>query len=168
MSTSTTRPRPEYVLRLSKEDFKFSAAHFTLFGPDEAELLHGHNYHVEVEMTGHELDEEGLLVSFVDAKKAIRAACARLDDRTLIPTRSRHLRVTRADGEVEVRFGPRRYILPDDDTLLLDEVNTTVELFARMIWEDIVRDLDCRRLSALAVSVAETAGQACWYRAPIR
>ncbi|MEM8929772.1 MAG: 6-carboxytetrahydropterin synthase [Acidobacteriota bacterium] len=169
MSASSTSPsRPEYVLRLAKEDFKFSAAHFTLFGADEAELLHGHNYHVEVEMVGHELDEEGLLVSFVDAKKAIRAACARLDDQTLIPTRSRHLRITRADGEVEVRFGARRYVLPEEDTLLLAEVNTTVELFARMIWEDIVRDLDCRALVALAVSVAETAGQACWYRAPIR
>ena len=161
-------PRPEYVLSLSKEDFKFSAAHFTLFGPDEAELLHGHNYPVEVELVGHELDEEGLLISFVEAKKAIRAACARLDDRTLVPTRSRHLRVTRSDGEVEIRFGERRYVVPEDDALLLDEVNTTVELFARMIWEDLVRDLDCRRLSALAVSVAETAGQACWYRAPVR
>ena len=169
MSSSSTLPsRPEYVLRLAKEDFKFSAAHFTLFGADEAELLHGHNYHVEVEMVGHELDEEGLLISFVDAKKVIRAACARLDDQTLIPVRSQHLKITRADGEVEVRFGSRRYVLPEQDTLLLDEVNTTVELFARMIWDDIVRDLDCRRLAALAVSVAETAGQACWYRAPVR
>lgn len=165
---STPSPAPEYVLHLAKEDFKFSSAHFTLFGADEAELLHGHNYHVEVEMTGAHLDEEGLLVSFVDAKRVIRATCARLDEKTLIPTKSRHLTVEIANDEVEVRFGARRYVMPAGDVLFLDEVNTTVEIFARWIWEEIARELDLARLDSMAVAVAETAGQACWYRAPVR
>ena len=29
---------PRFTLLLEKEDFKFSCAHFTLFGPDSAEL----------------------------------------------------------------------------------------------------------------------------------
>ena len=71
MSTTSATSRPEYVLRLAKEDFKFSAAHFTLFGPDEAELLHGHNYQVEVEMVGYALDEDWQFgLRFQDAEDA--------------------------------------------------------------------------------------------------
>ena len=37
---------PTFSIRLAKEDFKFSVAHFTIFGPGHAEPLHGHNYNV--------------------------------------------------------------------------------------------------------------------------
>jgi 6-pyruvoyl-tetrahydropterin synthase len=50
-----------FHIELAKEDFKFSAAHFTLFGPDAAERLHGHNYRVTVAVEGEELDARGLL-----------------------------------------------------------------------------------------------------------
>ena len=53
---------PAWTLALAKEDFKFSVAHFTLFGPERAETLHGHNYRVAIELTGPALDAAGLLV----------------------------------------------------------------------------------------------------------
>ena len=37
-----------FTVRLAKQDFKFSAAHFTLFPDGTAELLHGHNFQVAV------------------------------------------------------------------------------------------------------------------------
>jgi hypothetical protein len=40
MSSQPSQPR--YRIVLEKEDFKFSAAHFTLFADGGAELLHGH------------------------------------------------------------------------------------------------------------------------------
>ena len=41
-----------FTLRLGKQDFKFSAAHFTLFPDGSAELLHGHDYRVRVALRG--------------------------------------------------------------------------------------------------------------------
>lgn len=155
-----------YTLVLAKEDFKFAAAHFTLFGAEHAELLHGHNYHVAVELIGRQLDDEGLLASFVDTKRAIRSACAALDDRTLIPTGSPHLRIRKIeDDHLEVRFQNRRYVLPAHDVVLLDECNTSIEVLARRIWHTLVADLDLSALDSLGVSVSETAGQSCWFRA---
>ena len=156
-----------YSLTLAKEDFKFSSAHFTLFGPDEAELLHGHNYQVGVEFEGPELDEEGLLVNFIETKKVIRALCDELDTQLLIPEKSPHLSFERADGHIEIRFQDRRYQVPEQDVILLPEVNTSIEVMARYIWDRLVKELDLSHLDRLGVSVSETAGQFCWYRATL-
>lgn len=127
-----------YTLELAKEDFKFSCAHFTLFGAQEAELLHGHNYQVAVEIVGRHLDHEGMLASFLEVKNAVRAACRRLDSLTLIPAHSHHLQISESPGGVEVRFHDRRYVFPEKDVLLLPIANTSVELFARMLWQELV------------------------------
>jgi 6-pyruvoyltetrahydropterin/6-carboxytetrahydropterin synthase len=66
-----------FTVTLAKQDFKFSAAHFTLFGDGEAELLHGHNFHVRVDLAGERLDRQGLLVSFAAVKAAVRAVARR-------------------------------------------------------------------------------------------
>jgi 6-pyruvoyltetrahydropterin/6-carboxytetrahydropterin synthase len=155
-----------YTLELAKEDFKFSCAHFTLFGPHEAELLHGHNYQVAVEVVGKRLDEEGMLASFLEVKNAIRAACRRLDSRTLIPALSHHLEIAEQPGGVEVRFHDRLYVFPEKDVLLLPIANTSVELFARMLWQELIAVTHTKGFDALGVRVAETAGQSCWFRAP--
>ncbi len=157
-----------YTLELAKEDFKFSCAHFTLFGASEAELLHGHNYQVAVEIVGKHLDEEGMLASFFEVKNAIRAACRRLDSRTLIPALSHHLRISESEAGVEVRFDDRVYLFPEKDVLLLPIANTSVELFARMLWQELIAAVPTSSLEGLGVRVAETAGQSCWFRAPLR
>ncbi|NJL29626.1 MAG: 6-carboxytetrahydropterin synthase [Thermoanaerobaculia bacterium] len=153
-----------WTLVLAKEDFKFSSAHFTLFGPEEAELLHGHNYRVKVELAGSELDDEGLLVSFEKVKGAIRELCAWLDDKTLVPQHSRHLQVRAEDESVEIIFAGRRYVLPAQDVLLLPLANTSIELLARLLWQKLAPRLDGLRVETLSVEVAETAGQSCVYR----
>ena len=71
--------RPRYRLILAKEDFKFSSAHFTLWNDARAELLHGHNYQVALELSGSELDDWGLLADIEGVKAAVRALCRRFD-----------------------------------------------------------------------------------------
>jgi 6-pyruvoyltetrahydropterin/6-carboxytetrahydropterin synthase len=148
---------------LAKEDFKFSAAHFTLFSGGRAELLHGHNYRVRVELSGDGLDEEGLLVDLEVFKKKLRAVCAGLDSRTLLPGESSRLDWNRDQGSIEVRCGERVYRFPEEDTLVLPLANTSMELLARMIWEDLAAGLAGTQVDALGVSVEESAGQRCWY-----
>src|SRR5512134_2574429 len=126
-----------YRIVLAKEDFKFSSAHFTLFADGRAELLHGHNYRVRVELSGERLDDEGLLVDLDHVKRCVRAFCARLDSRTLVPTESRRLSWARRDGGVEVRLGERSYRFPEAATLLLDVPNTSIELLAKLLWTDL-------------------------------
>lgn len=152
---------------LAKEDFKFSAAHFTLFPGGGAELLHGHNYRVRLELSGAHLDEEGLLVNLDLVKRAVRAFCARLDSRTLVPTESSRLRWARQEGGIEVRLGERLYLFPEADTLLLALPNTSIELLARLLWHELVPRLAGTGVDHLAVSVEETAGQLCWYEAAL-
>lgn len=161
MSIQASQPR--YRIVLEKEDFKFSAAHFTLFPNGGAELLHGHNYRVRVELAGSNLDEEGLLVDIEHFKKVLRERCAYLDSRTLLPAASSRLQWSRDGGAIEIACGERRYRFPADDVLLLPLVNTSMELFARMLWEELAPALAGSRVEEMAVSVEEASGQRCWY-----
>ena len=156
-------PPPLFRIALAKEDFKFSAAHFTLFAGGEAELLHGHNYRVRVELGGNELDEEGLLVDLDAFKKVLRAACARLDSRTLLPGESRRLEWIEQDDAIEIRCGDRSYRFPSADILVLPLANTSMELLARMLWRELAEHLGGTRVEWMAVSVEESSGQRCWY-----
>jgi 6-pyruvoyltetrahydropterin/6-carboxytetrahydropterin synthase len=149
-----------YRMVLAKEDFKFAAAHFTIFSDGRAELLHGH---VQVELSGNEINHEGLLVDLESFKKSLREICARLDSRTLLPAESPRLQWSRDGDSLDVRFGPRAYRLPADDTLLLPLANTSIELLARMLWHDLAPHLAGSPLERMAVAVEETAGQLCWY-----
>ena len=158
---------PRYRMVLAKEDFKFSSAHFTLFGEGRAELLHGHNYRVRVELSGEDLDAEGLLVDIESFKRTLRGLCARLDSRTLIPGESRRLHWTREGEAIGVRCGERVYRFPAEDTLVLPLANTSIELLARMFWRDLAPCLTGSGVDTLAVAVEETAGQQCWYEAGV-
>ena len=154
---------PEYRIVLAKEDFKFSAAHFTLWSDGRAELLHGHNYRVRVELRGSELDAEGLLADLESCKGSLRALCRRLDSHTLLPAASRRLLCARRGDVVEARLGERCYSFPAADALLLPLVNTSIELLARMFWHDLAPGLRGSHVRSLAVAVEESAGQSCWY-----
>jgi 6-pyruvoyltetrahydropterin/6-carboxytetrahydropterin synthase len=161
---------------LAKEDFKFACAHFTVFAPGKAELLHGHNYRVAVEVAGERLGDHGLLVDIERLKAEIRRLCAELDSRTLVPAASPLVAVAERPGrgaadesaaaaEVEVRFGARRYVIPAADALILPIANTTMELLAELLWRRLAPALapaaPGARVDTLAVSVEESAGQRC-------
>ena len=178
MSTpaSSSSPQARFRLSLSKQDFKFSVAHFTVFSADEAELLHGHNYRVSVDLEGPEVGELGLLADVARVKAEIRALCAELDSHTVLPTESPLVTVTQVaaeDGEgggepsVEVRYEGRRYLLPTADVVLLPLANTTMEMFAHYLWQRLAPTLAGTGIDRLTVAVEETDGQRCAYEAPL-
>ncbi len=161
--------RPRYRIALEKEDFKFSAAHFTLFPDRDAELLHGHNYRVRVELAGSRLDDLGLLVDLDAAKRKIRALCAALDSRTLLPESANpQLQVDLRETEVEVRWRDRRYLFPLEDVVFLPMVNVSIELLAEYLWGALADEFrsggpgaSIGAVEELEVAVEETAGQKC-------
>jgi 6-pyruvoyltetrahydropterin/6-carboxytetrahydropterin synthase len=154
-----------FAIRLAKEDFKFSSAHFTLFADAPAELLHGHNYRVEVELEGERLDEAGLLLDISAVKRRVRERCARLDERTLLPEKNPAVQIAEAGGQIELRFEGRSYALPASDVLRLPVGNVSMELLARMLWEEVAPVLRGSRVQSMTLTLHETAGQSCSYRA---
>jgi 6-pyruvoyltetrahydropterin/6-carboxytetrahydropterin synthase len=159
--------QPRFSIQLAKEDFKFSAAHFTVFDGARAELLHGHNYRVSVELSGESLDEDGFLVDLDQVKTLVRAACADLDERTLVPGRSPHLVIDQAEGRVAVGFAERRYELPSADVYVLPIRNVTIEALAAHLWLELSAGLALGGIDRMAVIVEETAGQRCRFSAAL-
>lgn len=155
-----------FSLRLGKEDFKFSAAHFTVFGDGEAEALHGHNYRVTVELSGPDLDDLDFLVPVAATKREIRAQCAVLDEKVLLPAGCPHLEVAEGGATVTAMLGARRYEFPSSEVVLLPVANVTVEALARLFWRRLrdrwqhLRD----RVDVVEVTVTETPGQGASYR----
>ncbi|MTV48642.1 6-carboxytetrahydropterin synthase QueD [Heliobacillus mobilis] len=61
----------------------FDAAHFLREYPGKCAQVHGHTWQVEVTIVGRELDKLGMLVDFVDVKRALTAICEQLDHRMI-------------------------------------------------------------------------------------
>ena len=132
-----------FHVKISRDDLTFSAAHFITFDGDKCEPLHGHNYRVAAEVHGP-LDENRYVVDFIALRDTLREIVAELDHRVLLPTEHPRLEVTEDRQEVEVRFGPSRWVFPRRDCLLLPMANTTTELLARYIGQRLLDQLQSR------------------------
>ena len=61
----------------------FAAGHALRHYRGKCENVHGHNYRCQVTVEGAELDEIGLLVDFVELKRAVHAVLDRMDHQWL-------------------------------------------------------------------------------------
>ncbi|RLD18441.1 MAG: 6-carboxytetrahydropterin synthase QueD [Caldiserica bacterium] len=61
----------------------FSSAHYLRGYKGKCEKLHGHNWKIEVEVEGEELDKKGLLIDFKKLKKILNNILNELDHRNL-------------------------------------------------------------------------------------
>jgi 6-pyruvoyltetrahydropterin/6-carboxytetrahydropterin synthase len=148
---------------VSKEYFKFSAAHFLIFPDGTAERLHGHNYRVFVTLEAA-LSRHGLVLDFKRVKPVIRALLDELDEHWLVPGERPDLSVQRrGDGTTEVRFAGRYYAAPDEDVLVLPLNNISAENLAGWIGRELLARLRGKfndvRILALDCAVEETSGQ---------
>jgi len=150
-----------YHVRVAKDHFVFSAAHFITYDGDTCERLHGHNYRVAAEVYG-ELDENHYVVDFIKLRDALAAIVHELDHHVLLPTDHPRIKVEERAGEVEATFEDRRWIFPKDDCVLLPVPNTTAELVARYIGGRLLGDLQEKtghRPARIRVEVDECCGQ---------
>lgn len=159
-----------YHVRIAKERLTFSSAHFITYGGDVCEPLHGHNYHVAAEVHGP-LDENHYVVDFLAVRDALQRIVDRLDHRVLLPTGHPTIRVAeQADdeaAEVVATHGARRWVFPRQDCVLLPLANTTAELLARHIGQELLAALSGPLAAAptrLEIAVDECDGQWGVYR----
>lgn len=60
-------------------EHSFAAGHSLREYKGKCENVHGHNYRIQITVEGEHLNRIGLLVDFVDVKRALRAVSERLD-----------------------------------------------------------------------------------------
>lgn len=153
-----------YRVKIEKERLVFSAAHFITFdGPDGevCEPLHGHNYHVRAEVAGP-LSSHHYVIDFIALRNALQEIVGELDHRVLLPTEHPHIFVETIDDEVIASYDRRRWIFPIDDCFYLPIANTTAELIARWIGEQLLSTFEEKSLTRpaeLVVEVDECDGQ---------
>jgi len=108
---------PSVVIRLAKQNMKFSAAHFTIFNATERERLHGHNFTVEVDIHARMLGN-GMCFDYGIYKDRVVALCRELNEWTILPTRSKFLRIEEAGEHVHAHFNGQRIPFLRGDVLL--------------------------------------------------
>ena len=94
----------QYHVKIEKERLVFCAGHFITYDHDVCEPLHGHNYHVAVEVRGP-LDENQYVIDFIALRDALQEIVDLLDHRMLLPTEHPTIVVESRDAEVEVKHG---------------------------------------------------------------
>ncbi len=151
----------QFRVRVTKDHLVFSAAHFITFHGNICERLHGHNWRTAVELTGP-LDENSYVFDFIALRDAMQRIVNELDHHVLLPTKHSAISVEADGTEVTATFDERRWVFPREDCVLLPIENTTAELIARWIGEQLREEIcktpECR-IETLRIEVEENFGQ---------
>lgn len=147
-----------HSVRVKDQRMHFSASHF-LRSEDEFENLHGHNYTLEIKLTGS-LNEDGMVYDFREAKSKALGICKTMDHKVLLPGESDTIKVMKSDEFIEVFVGEKRYVFPDEDCLIIPTKATTAELLAQYIHEH----LDYPKDFLVKVCVSESEGKTGCYK----
>jgi 6-pyruvoyl tetrahydropterin synthase/QueD family protein len=144
---------------------KFSSAHFITYS-GKCERLHGHNYGVLVEIAG-ELNDDHVVFDFTILKRLTREICQRLDHHFLLPMLNPHLELIASPHEWEIRFREQRYIFPRSDVVELPIENSTAELLAEYICQELckmLKEYNTSSLHSIMVGVEEAPTQMAYFQ----
>lgn len=147
-----------FKIKIEKDRIKFSSAHFTIFGPTEAERLHGHNYYVTIEIQTEDCDALGFATDMKPLKDIAFELSQHLDEYILLPENNPYLKITKSDGQVNCVWNNKSYSFPEDDIRILPLSNITCENLAFWFWGKMKPQLP-EAVNWLGVSVKETHGQ---------
>ncbi len=151
-------------LHLAKQNFKFSSAHFLIFDDLLAEMLHGHNYQVQIELHGPKPEqylEKGYFIDFSVIKKAVKAHCDLWDEHVLLPAKHPDMKYKKSNDSknYEIYFRDRFYSFPVSETIWLPITNTSVEQLSMLMAENLFKEFKSLGVSGIEVDIQETLGQ---------
>ena len=182
MSTSITSRNgvnTMFEVHVSKDTFKFNAAHFVAYRGFR-ERLHGHNYQVSVRLLGaRKIGPDGYVIDFGCVKEVAKKVCKELNEHFLCPTLSNVMEIAEGtildndqesvtlkceDGSV--------FCFPKSDCAMIPIVHATTEELAIYLWGRILRGLDAdylikRGIHTMEVTCAEAVGQDATFRLEI-
>jgi dihydroneopterin triphosphate aldolase (PTPS-III) / 6-pyruvoyltetrahydropterin synthase len=158
---------------VSKDSFKFNAAHFVAFA-GYRERLHGHNYRVSVRLLGRRsIAADGYLIDFGNVKEATTAVCKALNEHFLCPLYSDVMDVSVTESSVLLKCEDgSEFVFPRQDCAMLPIAHATAEELGIYLYGEILRKLDAsyllqRGIHTMEVTVAEAPGQEAVFRLPI-
>lgn len=158
--------RTSFEVYVSKDSFKFNAAHFIAYRGFR-ERLHGHNYRVSVRVEGP-VGSDGYVVDFGDIKRAAREVCSSLNERVIVPMQSDVITIERSDGQVRMTCEDgTAFSFPEADCVLLDIRHSSAEELAEWLGGRLkaaLPILDRRGVTVLEVGVAEAPNQEARFR----
>ena len=126
-------------LEIYKEEFSFSAGHFTIFSATEREQLHGHNYHVSVAFN-IKIEHNGLSFDYRHYKKKILSLCDQLDRHFLLPSESPYLQLE-DDGDYWIaHFNHKKIPFLKEDVIVLPLMNITIEELSHWFLQRVLED----------------------------
>ncbi len=111
----------------------FTARHFLSEGPEEERAPHAHEYRVEVEVRGPQLNHVGYLIDISEIEQSM--------------------------ADVLETYG-RRLL---NDVSNFAGLNPSIEHLSRVIWTDMCRKVTLRGIAAMRVKVWESSSAAAWY-----
>ena len=129
------------TIELAKEAFKFSAGHFTMFGPGHRERLHGHNFVVAVAVSG-EVGDDGMMADYTRYKELTEEICADWNEYFLLAGSSPLLRIERDGDRLDAVFGDERIPFLARDVLVLPVRNVTLEELAALVLDRLVARIE--------------------------
>lgn len=148
-------------LEIHKEEFSFSAGHFTIFSATEREQLHGHNYYVSISFKLL-INDNGLSFDYRHYKKKILALCAQLDRHFLLPGQSRYLQLEDNNDYWIAHFNHKKIPFLKEDVIILPLSNITIEELSRWFLENILEDkndIEAHGIRGITVKVYNGPGQ---------
>ena len=160
--------RGEFRVSVTKDYLVFASAHFITFSGHRCETLHGHNYRVGVVVEGTLDAESWFVFDFVVLKRIMRALCDAIDHKVLLAKNNPHLTIAEQGDSVTVAYdGKPRYVFPARDCAVLPVPNTTVEMLAKYLTQQLQAQLSteaARGVTAIEMEVEENFGQSATYR----
>jgi 6-pyruvoyltetrahydropterin/6-carboxytetrahydropterin synthase len=161
-----TRLGQQFSIKVYKQYFNFAASHFMIFEDGSREPLHGHNYRVLVKGETPDLKRD-MVFDFLDIKPIVREVCDGLDHKLIIPREHPRLRLDTHEKNTLIHTPDGAFFsIPTTDVLLLPISNTSAEIIASHLSDEIRRLVDLRfgfRFASLEVEVEETPGQSAVY-----
>lgn len=149
------------TIELFKENMKFSAGHFAIFSSEVRENLHGHNYNVCASFTTT-IEDEGMSFDYRFYKHKVKKICDSLNEITLIPGKSKYLKIEEAGDYHNIYFNNEKIIFLNRDIRVLPVYNITVEELSNWILNQILLDeaeLAGNRISEIKIKVFSGPGQ---------
>lgn len=124
-------------LAIHKEEFSFSAGHFTIFSATEREQLHGHNYYVSVEFD-FTITHNGLAFDYRHYKKKVAALCEQIDRHFLLPSESPYLKLVTEGDYLIAHFNQEKIPFLKTDVIVLPLTNITIEELSHWFLQNIL------------------------------
>ncbi len=127
------------TVELHRDEFGFSAGHFTIFSATQREDLHGHNYSVSAAIDVV-INDNGLAFDYRHYKKKLLSLCDKLDRRFMLPQHSKYLKLEDMGDMWFAHYSDEKIPFLKRDVVILPVTNVTIEELSHWFLNELTQD----------------------------